>query len=50
MNLEQIKIREFGPIKKCDIEIRDFTILIGEQSSGKSTVAKSIFLFQEIKA
>lgn len=39
-NVEHIKIRNFGPIKSCDLELRDFTILTGAQATGKSTLAK----------
>ena len=31
-----------GPIQECDLEINDFTVLTGPQSSGKSTVAKAV--------
>lgn len=46
--MAKIKIRNFGPIKNgydaADgyIEIKDVTVFIGDQGSGKSTVAKAI--------
>ncbi len=33
-------IKNFGPIKDLEIEIKKFNILIGPQASGKSTIAK----------
>ena len=41
--MEHIKIRNFGPIKSCDLDLRDFTILTGAQATGKSTLAKVIY-------
>jgi predicted ATPase len=37
---EKLIIRNFGPIKEVDLDVGRFTILIGEQATGKSTVAK----------
>lgn len=36
----QLSIRNFGPIQSAQIELRDFNIFIGEQGSGKSSIAK----------
>ncbi len=33
-------IKDFGPIKDCQFEINKYTLLIGPQASGKSTVSK----------
>lgn len=35
-SVEHIKIRNFGPIRSCDFELRDFSILTGAQVTGKS--------------
>lgn len=35
-----LTIKNFGPIKDVELDIRKTTVLIGEQASGKSTVAK----------
>ncbi len=49
--MARIKIREFGPIKEGlrdndgFIEVRKVTVFIGEQGSGKSSVAKLISTF-----
>ena len=37
---ETLTIKNFGPIEKVNIQIGKLTILIGEQASGKSTIAK----------
>jgi len=37
---ERLIIKNFGPIKDFDLELKRFTVLIGEQATGKSTVAK----------
>jgi predicted ATPase len=40
MKKEKLTIKNFGPIKSIDLDLGRITILIGEQASGKSTVAK----------
>ena len=47
--MERLIINNLGPIKACDIQVNDFMIFNGAQASGKSTVAKSIFFFKNIK-
>lgn len=47
--MEKIKIKNFLAIKEAEIEIRRVTVLIGEQASGKSTVAKLIYFFKSLK-
>jgi predicted ATP-dependent endonuclease of OLD family len=39
---ERLKIENFGPIKEMSFEFKKINILIGEQSTGKSTVAKLV--------
>jgi len=48
--MQKILINYLGPIKKLEMEIRDFNLLVGEQATGKSTIAKSIYFFRSIKA
>ncbi len=43
---ERIQVKNFGPIKDIDIEIKEVNIFIGKTSSGKSTVAKLLAIFQ----
>ena len=37
---------QFMGVKPCEIKLNRFLLLIGEQASGKSTIAKLIFFFQ----
>lgn len=47
--MPQIKINNFGPIAHAEIELKKITVLIGEQASGKSTIAKVIYFFKSLK-
>lgn len=47
--MEKIIINKLGPINHCEMEVNDFMVFTGPQASGKSTIAKSIFLFKNIK-
>ena len=38
--MRRLNIRNIGPIKDVDIDLRRFNFIIGPQSSGKSTIAK----------
>jgi predicted ATPase len=49
MAMQRIIIHNFGAIKSADIEIKKITVLIGEQASGKSTIAKLIYFFKTLK-
>jgi predicted ATPase len=44
--MEIIEIKNFGPIDNARVIIREINIFIGTTSSGKSTVAKLISIFQ----
>ena len=44
-DMEKISVTEFGPIRHAEMEIKSFCILIGHTSSGKSTMAKLLDLF-----
>jgi len=37
---ETLTIRNFGPIKDIELDLRKFNVIIGEKATGKSTVAK----------
>ena len=45
---EILTIKDFGPIKEMSIELRSVNIFIGDQSTGKSTVAKLLFIIKEM--
>jgi len=47
--MQKIIIRNFRQIKQAELEIKDFLFLIGEQASGKSTIAKLIYFFKSLK-
>lgn len=47
--MHKIEIRKNGPIEQLEMNINKFNILIGEQATGKSTVAKSIYFFRTVK-
>lgn len=40
MEKERLVIKNFGPIKSVDLELGKMTVLIGDQATGKSTIAK----------
>ena len=42
-------IKNNGPIKELEMELGRFSLLIGEQATGKSTIAKSVYFFRNIK-
>ena len=46
--MQKIYIKNFGPIVEAEIEIRNILVLIGEQASGKSTIAKLIYFFKSL--
>ena len=47
--MQKIYIRNNGPVKYFEIEVEKFNLLIGEQATGKSTIAKSVYYFKSIK-
>lgn len=46
--MQKIIVENFGPIKHAEVELRDFVVLIGEQASGKSTLAKLVYFFNSL--
>lgn len=47
--MQKLYIKNFRQITEAEIEIRDIMFLIGEQASGKSTIAKLIYFFKSLK-
>jgi predicted ATPase len=43
---ERLIIKNFGPIKEVDIELKPIMVFIGNQATGKSTISKLIALFR----
>lgn len=46
--MQKLVLKNFGPVRECEISVRDTMVLAGRQASGKSTVAKAIFFFKNI--
>lgn len=47
--MQKIVIEKFRQISHAEIEIKEFLFIIGEQASGKSTIAKLIYFFKSLK-
>lgn len=47
--MQNMHIRNLGPVKECKFDVNGFTILTGAQASGKSTLAKAIYFFRTLK-
>ena len=45
----RIYVRSFGVIKEVDYEVAKFSLFIGEQASGKSTLSKLVYYFLHIR-
>lgn len=43
--MESLKIKDFGAIKNADVRLKKYNVFIGDTSSGKSTVAKLLAIF-----
>jgi predicted ATPase len=46
--MENLVIKNFGPIRDAKIDLKDINVFIGTTSSGKSTAAKLIAIFKSI--
>ena len=46
--MQRIEVYNFGPIREIAIDVGRLTLLIGQQASGKSTIAKLIFFFKSL--
>jgi predicted ATP-dependent endonuclease of OLD family len=47
--MERLVMRNFGPINELDIEVKNFQVFIGPQTSGKSTICKTIYFFKSLR-
>jgi len=47
--MQKIQIVDFMAIKSADIAIKKTVLLIGEQASGKSTIAKLVYFFKSLR-
>ena len=48
MDIQKLEVRNFGPISEAVVELKPLLVLIGPQASGKSTLAKLIYFFQQL--
>jgi len=46
---ERLSIRKFGPIQEADIEVRDLTIFVGPQATGKSMAAQLLYFMSGVE-
>jgi ABC-type enterochelin transport system ATPase subunit len=44
---EKLIVKDFGPIKNAELDLKKVTIFIGPQGSGKSTLAKLVAIFRD---
>ena len=47
--MQRIIIRDFGPMKNCELDLAQFIVLTGAQAAGKSTIAKAVYYFSLAK-
>ena len=47
--MERLIIHNLGPVDECDIDIENYMVFTGPQASGKSTVAKAFFFFNDLE-
>jgi energy-coupling factor transporter ATP-binding protein EcfA2 len=47
--MQRIEIENFGPIKHVTFDINDYTVFIGPQTSGKSTIARLVYFFLSLE-
>lgn len=45
----KLTLKNIGPVKSCDLNVGSFHVITGKQSSGKSTIAKCLYLFLSLK-
>ncbi|WP_375558843.1 AAA family ATPase [Bernardetia sp. OM2101] len=46
--MEKLIVKNFKAIEYAEIEVNDLTFFIGQQASGKSTLAKLIYFFKTL--
>lgn len=47
MERTRLIVKNFGPLKDIDIEVREMVCFIGKQATGKSTLAKLLAIFED---
>jgi predicted ATPase len=46
--MPRLIVKNFGPIKDLDLEVKDYMVFVGPQASGKSTISKLIYFFEKL--
>ena len=46
--MQKVIIQNLGPIKECEIDLKPFTVFIGESGTGKSAILKTVSLLKWI--
>ena len=46
--MQKLEIKSFGPVGNIVMDVEDILILNGVQSSGKSTIAKTVYMFKNL--
>ncbi|MCU0434510.1 MAG: ATP-binding protein [Bacteroidia bacterium] len=46
--MEKLVITKFGQLENITFDVKDFTVLIGPQASGKSTIGKLVYIFKSV--
>lgn len=47
--MHTLHVNNFGPLHQVDLEVTSMIFVLGEQASGKSTLAKLIYFFRSVK-
>ena len=47
MERAKLIVKNFGPLKDIEIEVREMVTFIGAQASGKSTLAKLLSILED---
>lgn len=45
-SVENLYIKDFGPIREANIDVRDLTVLVGPQATGKSLTAQTFYFLR----
>jgi len=46
--MHHISVRNFGPVISADVQVNNFTVIIGEHAMGKSTIAMLVYFFRSL--
>ena len=46
--MHHISVSHFGPVESADVQVNNFTVIIGEHAMGKSTIAMLVYFFRSL--